>query len=296
MRTAILSVFFVVISSAAPQQDPPKPASGHQPSQQKPAEQPLTVLCARGDHHPTGCGVQLAGDRFGRQRCVSVCHHRRRPAGRHRAESGHRRDQRHAYRRRHFLLHSSGDRLERRDRHHGQHAVYAATAGGACRARRPRVPIQLQASGGSAPALRSRQSCAADARSEIDPAKLAAPRDKATAKAAQAVGQDDHPFILGAEDQISVMIYGSPEFSGAAHDPSRRQDHGALPRRRCGRRLQPPGTQQYHQGTAEEVHRGSGCQRFGDRRSTASATTYRARSGVPADSRCWCPPRFWRRW
>ena len=46
MRTAILSLLFVVISSAAPQQDPPQPASGHQPSQQKPSEQPLTVQCA----------------------------------------------------------------------------------------------------------------------------------------------------------------------------------------------------------------------------------------------------------
>ncbi len=53
------------------------------------------------------------------------------------------------------------------------------------------------------------------AQPEIDPAKLAEPRDKAVAKAAEAVGQDNHPFILGAEDQISVMIYGSPEFSGA---------------------------------------------------------------------------------
>ena len=26
---------------------------------------------------------------------------------------------------------------------------------------------------------------------------------------------DDHPFILGAEDQITVPVYGSPEFSGA---------------------------------------------------------------------------------
>ena len=53
------------------------------------------------------------------------------------------------------------------------------------------------------------------AQPEIDPAKLAAPRDKAAEKAAQAPPPDDHPFILGAEDQISVMIYNSPEFSGA---------------------------------------------------------------------------------
>ena len=53
------------------------------------------------------------------------------------------------------------------------------------------------------------------AQPESDPAKLALPRDTAIARAAQSVPQDDHPFILGAEDQISVLIYGSAEFSGA---------------------------------------------------------------------------------
>ena len=41
------------------------------------------------------------------------------------------------------------------------------------------------------------------------------PRDKAIENAAKGVPQDDHPFVLGAEDQITVLIYGSPEFSGA---------------------------------------------------------------------------------
>jgi polysaccharide export outer membrane protein len=50
---------------------------------------------------------------------------------------------------------------------------------------------------------------------DIDPAAMAtAPRDKSTAKAALGTPQDDHPFILGAEDQITVLVYGSPEFSG----------------------------------------------------------------------------------
>src|ERR1022692_1623639 len=52
------------------------------------------------------------------------------------------------------------------------------------------------------------------AQPEIDPAKLAQPRDKAIAKAAQGLPQDDHPYILGAEDQISVLVYGSADFSG----------------------------------------------------------------------------------
>ena len=53
------------------------------------------------------------------------------------------------------------------------------------------------------------------AQPEIDPAKLALPRDKAIGKGAQGLPHDDHPFILGAEDQIMVLIYGSAEFSGA---------------------------------------------------------------------------------
>ena len=48
MRTAILSVFLAVISTAASQQDPAKPISGAPPSQQKPPDQPLSVLCAPG--------------------------------------------------------------------------------------------------------------------------------------------------------------------------------------------------------------------------------------------------------
>jgi polysaccharide export outer membrane protein len=50
---------------------------------------------------------------------------------------------------------------------------------------------------------------------ESDPVTLAQPRDSAIAKAAQSVPQDDHPFILGAEDQITVLVYGSAEFSGS---------------------------------------------------------------------------------
>jgi polysaccharide biosynthesis/export protein len=45
-----------------------------------------------------------------------------------------------------------------------------------------------------------------------DPAAMAAPRERKTP--APAGYQEDHPFVLGAEDMISVLIYGSPEFSG----------------------------------------------------------------------------------
>ena len=46
MRTAILSVLFVAISSAAPQQDPSRPASGQAGASRNPRSTPLSVQCA----------------------------------------------------------------------------------------------------------------------------------------------------------------------------------------------------------------------------------------------------------
>jgi polysaccharide export outer membrane protein len=46
----------------------------------------------------------------------------------------------------------------------------------------------------------------------IDPTKMGAPRN-GTSK--PAVKVDEHAFILGAEDQIAISVYGSPEFSGS---------------------------------------------------------------------------------
>jgi polysaccharide biosynthesis/export protein len=46
----------------------------------------------------------------------------------------------------------------------------------------------------------------------IDPTKMAAPRDAGTTPGAVKV--DYKAFILGAEDQIQISVYGSPEFSG----------------------------------------------------------------------------------
>ncbi len=47
----------------------------------------------------------------------------------------------------------------------------------------------------------------------IDPNKMAAPRG--TSKKPVGVHVDDHAFVLGAEDQIAITVYGSPEFSGS---------------------------------------------------------------------------------
>jgi polysaccharide export outer membrane protein len=93
----------------------------------------------------------------------------------------------------------------------------AATGGTPCMMQPPVAP----APGGgtvnpaSQPAAAPPGAPAGMAPAETDPAKLAGPRDKAIARAAQGLPQDDHPYILGAEDQISVLVYGSPEFSGA---------------------------------------------------------------------------------
>ena len=46
----------------------------------------------------------------------------------------------------------------------------------------------------------------------IDPTKMGAPRDGTNKPAAKV---DTHAFILGAEDQIAISVYGSPEFSGS---------------------------------------------------------------------------------
>ena len=214
MRTAILSVFFVVISSAANQQDPPQPASGHQPSQQKPSEQPLTVQCA------TATTIQLgvpynsqaiaAGGSGAYQFAITGG---ALPAG--------------------IALNPATGAISGTPSADGtfsytvqvtdSNGAIATTGGTPCTLQLPVAPAPTAAAGadsGTKPpaegpgATKPPVNVQPGAQSEIDPAKLAEPRDKAIAKAAQAVGQDDHPFILGAEDQISVMIYGSPEFSG----------------------------------------------------------------------------------
>ena len=54
---------------------------------------------------------------------------------------------------------------------------------------------------------------ATPAATDIDPTKMAAPRDATNKLPPSKV--DYHAFILGAEDQIAISVYGSPEFSGS---------------------------------------------------------------------------------
>ena len=50
---------------------------------------------------------------------------------------------------------------------------------------------------------------------ETDPAKIAEPaRDPRVVKAVKGLPIDDQPYILGAEDLITISVYNGPEFSG----------------------------------------------------------------------------------
>jgi polysaccharide export outer membrane protein len=50
---------------------------------------------------------------------------------------------------------------------------------------------------------------------EVDPVKLAPPRDPEIVKAANRLPVNDAPFILGAEDQIQITVMNGVEFSGS---------------------------------------------------------------------------------
>ena len=89
-------------------------------------------------------------------------------------------------------------------------SVLLAVVAAAASPQDPAKPITETPPAGAAPATKP----PVMAQPEIEPTKLAQPRDKAIAKAAQGLPQDDRPFILGAEDQISVTVYNSPEFTG----------------------------------------------------------------------------------
>ena len=69
---------------------------------------------------------------------------------------------------------------------------------------------QPKPAAGTAPAPKTPGAAA-----DIDPAKLAAPRDPEIVKAAARLPVDDAPFVLGAEDQIQIMVLNGPEFSGS---------------------------------------------------------------------------------
>jgi len=211
MRTAILSVLFAVVLTATPQQDPLKPNSEHPRSQQKPADPPLSVLCAPGTTFQLGVAYNSAVIASGGTGSYQFALNGTLPAG--------------------IGLNTTTGAISGTPTVDGSfsYTVQVTDSSGAI-ATTGSIPCTLQLPVLPSPAATSTPNPVASnppaetaavtkppviAPPEIDPAKLAVPRDKATENAAKGLPQDDHPFILGAEDQITVLIYGSPEFSGA---------------------------------------------------------------------------------
>ena len=216
MRTAILSVVFAAILSAAPQQDPSKQASGQPPGQQKPSDPPLSILCAPATTIQLGVAYNSSVIASGGTGVYRFAISGALPAG--------------------IGLDTTTGTISGTPTVDGtfSYTVQVTDSAGAsattgstpCTLQLPAAPATPAAPPVSAapapdPVAKAPAETATVtkppvlAQPEVDPAALAtAPRDKAIAQAAMGTPQDDHPFILGAEDQISVLVYGSPEFSG----------------------------------------------------------------------------------
>jgi polysaccharide export outer membrane protein len=183
MRTAILSVILAVVASGAPQQ--------------KPADAALSVLCAPGTTIQPGVAYSsavVASGGTGVYQFAVIGGAL--PAG--------------------VSINPSSGAISGTPSVDGTFSftVQVTDSAGAM-ATTGSTPCTLQPPAAAPAAAAPAPKAAALAQSESDPVKLALPRDSATAKAAQAVPADEHPFILGAEDQITVLIYGSAEFSGS---------------------------------------------------------------------------------
>jgi polysaccharide export outer membrane protein len=216
MRTAILSVILAVMATGAPQQDPAKPIPEQPQGPQKPAEAPLSVLCTPGTTIQMGVpynSAAIASGGTGAYQFAIVAGAL--PAG--------------------VALNPATGTISGAPTADGTFSftiqvtdsagAMATTGGTPCMLQPPVAPppAAMPAAGAASnPAAEGAPAAKLPAIAlpviappESDPAKLALPRDSALARAALAVPQDDHPFILGAEDQISILIYGSAEFSGA---------------------------------------------------------------------------------
>ena len=216
MRTAILSVVFAAILSAAPPQDPSKQPSGQPPGQQKPPDSPLSVLCAPATTIQLGVAYNSSVIASGGTGVYRFAINGALPAG--------------------IGLDTNTGAISGTPTVDGtfSYTVQVTDSAGAmattgstpCTLQLPAAPaIPPAAPVSPAPAPDPVAKVPAEtatvtkppvlAQPEIDPAAMAAaPRDKNIVRGAQGTTQDEHPFILGAEDQITVLVYGSPEFSG----------------------------------------------------------------------------------
>jgi polysaccharide biosynthesis/export protein len=213
MRTAILSVLFAVLAIAAPQQDPSK-RSEQSTSPQKLPDAPLSVLCAPGLRIQKGVAyisaVVAAGGTGAYQFAIV---------------SGALPDG--------MALNPASGVISGTPA--AADAIFSYTVqvtdSAGAMATTGNTPCTLQPGSGTpasgAPVADStvKPPAQRDPPSKppvietpaIDPAKLAAPaaRDPQVLKALKGMAIDDHPYILGAEDMISVSVYNGPEFSGS---------------------------------------------------------------------------------
>jgi hypothetical protein len=190
MRTATLSVLFAAILAATPQQDPKKPNSD-QPNQQKPVEAPLSVLCAPATTFQLGVAYNSSVIASGGTGSYQFALSGTLPAG--------------------IGINTTTGVISGTPTADGAFAytVQVTDSSGAI-ATTGSTPCTLQLPVVSSPAATPAPEPAANPpaettavtkppvipQPEIDPAKLAEPRDKALEKAALGV-HDDHPFISG---------------------------------------------------------------------------------------------------
>src|ERR1035437_1834197 len=212
MRTAILSVLFAVISTAAPPQDPSKPITEQPKSQQKPPDPPLSVLCAPGTTIQLGVAydssVVASGGTGAYQFAITGG---ALPAG--------------------IGLNPASGAISGTPTADGpfSYTVQVTDSAGAI-SNTGSTPCTLQLPVAPPPAGAPAADPAANPPAQgapatkppviglpaIDPAKLAAPaRDPQVLKAVKGLSIDDHPYILGAEDMISVAVYNGTEFSSS---------------------------------------------------------------------------------
>ncbi len=206
MRTAILSVILAVMATGAPQQDPAKLVSQPAQFQQNPADSPLSVLCAPGITMQLGVAYNsavVASGGTGAYRFAIIGGAL--PAG--------------------VALNPASGAISGTPSIDGTFSftiqvtdsagAMATTGSTPCTLQLPVAPASAATPAADAASKAPAEGAPVTkpplmAQPESDPAKLARPPDNASPKAAP----EEHPFILGAEDQITVLIYGSAEFSG----------------------------------------------------------------------------------